>query len=45
MIHEVPSMGNGELYDLNGLRVDPANAAPGIYILRGNGQTQKVIVK
>lgn len=33
---------NAELYTITGIRVNPANAQPGIYILRSNGKTSKV---
>lgn len=39
-----PGEGEEEYYDLNGLRVNPATAAPGIYIRRQGGETRKVVI-
>ena len=41
----LPADGDTELYNLNGIRVDARNAAPGIYILRNGGKAQKVIIR
>ena len=32
-------------YNINGVRVDKANMAPGVYVKVANGKSQKVIVK
>lgn len=34
-----------EMYDLRGVRIDRANAAPGIYILRAGGKTMKIVIR
>ena len=37
--------GSEVLYNLNGVRIDRNNAAPGIYIRRSNGKTEKIVIK
>lgn len=39
-----PGEGEVEYYDLNGLRVNPESAVPGIYIRRQGGETRKVVI-
>lgn len=42
-ITTAPADAEEELYDLNGLKVDPATAAPGIYIRRSGSNAEKVV--
>lgn len=47
-LDEVEAVGDGgeaEWYDLRGVRVDPENLAPGLYIKRQGSKAEKVIVK
>ena len=32
-------------YDMRGIRIDPANASPGLYIVRDNNNTKKILKK
>ena len=40
-----PSDSGSELYTLNGLRVNPETALPGIYIRRSGAKTEKIIIR
>lgn len=42
---ETEGLDNGEIYDLNGVRVNGDNLAPGVYIRKANGKAQKFLVK
>lgn len=41
----VPVTGEAEMYNLNGVRVNAADAAPGLYLVRRGSKVEKVIVK
>lgn len=44
-IESWPSAEKTELYNLNGLPVDPATALPGIYIRRCGNKTDKIVIR
>lgn len=42
---EAEGLGNGEIYNLNGVRVDGDNLTPGVYVRMVNGKAEKFMVK